>query len=57
MAPAVSVGFTGGVRAMWSGYKHGSPEEAIRRKRWIAAGALMALVAGIWTAALQGALP
>lgn len=45
------------VRAMWSGYKHGSPEEAIRRKRWVAAGALVALVAGIWTAALQGALP
>lgn len=45
------------VRAMWSGFKRGSPAEAIRRKRWIAAGALIAMVAGIWTAALQGALP
>jgi cytochrome b len=45
------------VRAMWSGFKRGSPAEAIRRKRWIAAGALLAMVAGIWTAALQGALP
>lgn len=44
------------VRAMWNGYKRGSPAEAIRRKRWIAAGALVALVAGIWTAGLQGAL-
>ena len=45
------------VRAMWTGFKRGSPAEAIRRKRWIAAGALIAMVAGIWTAALQGALP
>ncbi len=45
------------VRAMWNGVKRGSPAEAIRRKRWIAAGALLALVAGIWTAAAQGALP
>lgn len=45
------------VRAMWNGFKRGSPAEAIRRKRWIAAGALLALVAGIWTAAVQGALP
>ena len=45
------------VRAMWNGFKRGSPAEAIGRKRWIAAGALLALVAGIWTAAVQGALP
>ena len=45
------------VRAMLNGFKRGSPAEAIRRKRWIAAGALLALVAGIWTAAVQGALP
>jgi cytochrome b len=45
------------VRAMWNGFKRGSPAEAIRRKRWIAAGALLAFVAGIWTAAVQGALP
>jgi cytochrome b len=45
------------VSAMWHGYKRGSPAQAIRRRRWIAAGALVALVAGIWTAALQGALP
>ena len=45
------------VRAMWNGFKRGSPAEAIRRKRWIAAGALLAFVAGIWTVALQGALP
>lgn len=45
------------VRAMWNGFKRGSPAQAIRRKRWIAAGALLAFVAGIWTAALQGALP
>ena len=45
------------VHAMWNGVKRGSPAEAIRRKRWIAAGALLALVAGIWTAAVQGALP
>src|SRR5512134_3879854 len=45
------------VRAMWDGFKVGSPAEAIRRKRWIAAGALLAFVAGIWTAAIQGALP
>jgi len=44
------------VRAMWNGFKLGSPAEAIRRKRWIAAGALLALVAGIWTAGVQGAL-
>jgi cytochrome b len=44
------------VRAMWNGFKYGSPADAIRRKRWIAAGALLALVAGIWTAAVQGAL-
>lgn len=44
------------VRAMWSGFKHGSPAEGIRRKRWIAAGALVVLIAGIWTAGLQGAL-
>jgi cytochrome b len=44
------------VRAMWNGCKRGSPAEAIRRKRWMAAGALLALVAGIWTAAVQGAL-
>jgi hypothetical protein len=42
---------------MWNGFKRGSPAEAIRRKRWIAAGALLAFVAGIWTAAIQGALP
>lgn len=45
------------VRAMLTGLKRGKPAEAIRRKRWIAAGALLALVAGIWTAAVQGALP
>jgi cytochrome b len=45
------------VSAMWSGLKHGSAAEAIHRRRWIAAGALLAMVAGIWTAALQGALP
>lgn len=45
------------VLAMWNGLKRGSPAEAIRRKRWIAAAALLAFVAGIWTAALQGALP
>ena len=44
------------VRAMWNGFKRGAPIEAIRRKRWIAAGALLALVAGIWTAGIQGAL-
>jgi cytochrome b len=44
------------VSAMWHGFKRGSPAEAIRRKRWIAAGALLALVAGIWTAALQSKL-
>ncbi|MCC6209758.1 MAG: cytochrome b/b6 domain-containing protein [Burkholderiales bacterium] len=43
-------------RAMWTGFKRGSSADAIRRKRWVAAGALLALVAGIWTAALQGAL-
>ena len=45
------------VGAMWHGFKRGSAVQAIRRKRWIAAGALLAVVAGIWTAALQGALP
>lgn len=45
------------VGAMWHGLKRGRAAQAIRRKRWIAAGALLALVAGIWTAALQGALP
>lgn len=44
------------VRAMVNGLKRGAPAQAIRRKRWIAAGALLALVAGVWTAALQGAL-
>lgn len=45
------------VRAMLNGFKRGSPAEAIRHKRWIAAGALLALVAAIWTAGIQGALP
>lgn len=44
------------VRAMLNGHKRGAPAQAIRRKRWIAAGALLALVAGVWTAAVQGAL-
>jgi cytochrome b len=45
------------VRAMLTGFKHGKAMQAIRRPRWIAAGALALLVVGFWTAALQGALP
>jgi cytochrome b len=45
------------VRAMWNGFKRGSPAEAIRRNGWIAAATLLALLAGIWSAALRGALP
>lgn len=45
------------VRAMLDGFKRGGPAAAIRRKRWIAAGALLALIAGVWVAGIQGALP
>lgn len=44
------------VRAMWTGFKRGDAAAAIRRTRWMAAGALLAVVAGIWTAAMHGAL-
>jgi cytochrome b len=37
------------VRAMVTGLKHGLRSEAIRRPQWIAAGALVAMVVGLWT--------
>lgn len=45
------------VRAMVSGFKRGAPAQGIRRRRWITAGALVLLLVGFWTAAIQGALP
>ena len=35
-------------RAMVTGYKQGNPAEAIRKKRWIPALMLIALLAGLW---------
>ena len=45
------------VRAMVTGWKRGSAAAGIRSRRWFAAGALIAVVAGFWIAAFQGALP
>lgn len=41
------------VRAMITGFKHGVRSEAIKRPRWIAAGALVVLVVGFWAGAFQ----
>jgi len=45
------------VRAMVTGLKRGEAIQAIRRPRWIAAGALVLAVTAFWTAGVQGALP
>jgi cytochrome b len=41
------------VRAMITGFKRGPASQAIRRPRWIAAGALLLLVVGFWTGAFR----
>ena len=45
------------VRSMVTGLKRGEALQAIRRPRWIAAGALVLAVTAFWTAGVQGALP